>query len=73
MTYVISEVSQYDFETEHLSDTPKHAIPPNNENEWKDIAELDSIVNPLNIFNISEVNYNRKIGSVDSGQAIKKP
>ena len=67
----ISEISQYDFDTEKMTVHPKHATLPNNENKIKDIAGLESIKNPfkVNIYPIIDI---REIGYAASGQAIPK-
>ena len=68
----ISEVGQYDFNTEDLTVTPKHVNLPCKEEYLIGITGLESISNPFKMVNISANIHIRYIVSVSSMQAKKK-
>ena len=65
----ISEVSQYDFDMNNSTVTPKHVKLPKNNKDSCGIEGLENIYNPFNIVNIMDLPKITEIGSIASGQA----
>ena len=65
------EVTQYDFNTQDLTVTPKHVRLPCNKEDLTGISGLEKISNPFKMGNISAKITIREIGLVASRQAKK--
>ena len=53
-----------------MTDIPKHVLLPDDKEDRNEIIGLDRIKNTFKLLNISPQTKVRKIGSVESGQAI---
>ena len=68
----ISQVSQYEFNMEKLTVSPKHVKLPRSEEYCRGIAGIDTIANPFKAVNISEYTKTREIGSLASRKGKAK-